>query len=334
MGSYQNLIFGTMHLIQEEIGLPKVNIKEDGDFRAVISVDPLPQGYGMTLGNAVRRTLISSLPGTAITSVKVSGVSHEYTTLSGVKDSVLQVILNLKKVVFQKHSNEPSVVKLSASKSGKVKAKDIKCDSNIEILNPELELTILDKSSDKLEIEMVVEKGIGYLPITPERQKESNAIVLDAAFSPVKKVRFEVLPARVGQRTNLDKLELEIETNGAMRPEEAFRFSSQLLESYFSLFGKKSEEVVEPAFQAEADQIQAHEVQTEGEAQESYTPIETLDLSPRTLNALINGDVGSIEKLVKYNESQLLNLRGFGKKAYSEIQEALHRKGLKFDCEK
>lgn len=322
-----------MHLIQEEIGLPKVSIKETGDFRAIVSVDPLPQGYGMTLGNAIRRVLISSLPGTAITSVKVNGASHEYTTLDGVSDSVLDIILNLKKVVFLKNSDEPSVITLSASKAGKVTAKDIKCDSNIEVLNPELEITKLDKGSKKLEIEMVVEKGVGYLAVTPERQKKAQSIILDAAFSPVKKIRFEVMPARVGQLTNLDKLELDIETNGAIKPEDAFRFSSQLLESYFQILGKKEEKVIEPAFQVDAEDIQAQTSEEGGSEQESYTPIETLDLSPRTLNALINGDVGSIEKLVKYTEPQLLNLRGFGKKAFSEIQEALHKKGLKFESE-
>jgi len=322
-----------MHLIQEEIGLPKVNIKETSDFCAIVSVDPLPQGYGMTLGNAIRRVLISSLPGTAITSVKINGASHEYTTISGVSDSVLDLILNLKKVVFQKHTDEASVVTLSVSKAGKITAKDIKCDSNIEVLNPEIEITKLDKGSKKLEIEMVVEKGVGYLPVTPERQKKSQSILLDAAFSPVKKIRFEVIPARVGQLTNLDKLELDIETNGAIKPEDAFRFSAQLLESYFQIFGKKEEKVIEPAFQVNAEDIQAQTSEETSSEQESYTPIETLDLSPRTLNALINGDVGSIEKLVKYTEPQLLNLRGFGKKAFSEIQEALHKKGLKFENE-
>lgn len=322
-----------MHLIQEEIGLPKVSIKEKDDSNATISVEPLPQGYGMTLGNAIRRVIISSLPGTAITSVKVTGASHEYTTLEGVSDSILQIILNLKKVIFRKHTTEPSKIKLNVTKAGKITAKDIKCDSNIEILNPELEITKINKLAKKLEIEITIEKGVGYLPVTPERQKQSNDIILDAAFSPVKKIRFDVTPARVGQHTNLDKLTLDINTNGTIKPEETFRFASQVLQSYFDLFGRKEENTIEEAFQANPEKIQAQTEKTEDTVQESYTPIETLDLSPRTLNALINGDVGSIEKLIKYTEPQLLNLRGFGKKAFTEIQDALHKKGLKFENE-
>lgn len=322
-----------MHLIQEEIGLPKVSVKENGETSALITVEPLPPGYGMTLGNAVRRVLISSLPGTAITSVKVKGAPHEYTTLEGVSDAILFIILNLKKVVFKKHSDEPSTVTLSANKSGKVTAKQIKCSSDIEVLNPDLEITTINKKADNLEIEMVVEKGIGYLPITPERQKQSNAIVLDAVFSPIKKVRFEVTKARVGKHTNLDKLELDVETNGSIKPEEAYRFSSQLLESYFTLFGKREEEIVEPTFQTDSEKIIAQEIETTEPTQESYTPIETLNLSPRTLNALINGDVGSIEKLLTMNESQLTNLRGFGQKALTEIKDSLKKRGMEFNPE-
>lgn len=320
-----------MHLIQEEIGLPKVSIDEKNDREALVQISPLPPGYGMTLGNAVRRVLISSLPGTAITTVKVKGAAHEYTTLEGVSDAVLQIILNLKKVVFKKHDNDPSTVKLKVKKAGKVTAKDIKCGSEVEVLNKDLEITTVNKAGKDLEIEMVVEKGIGYRPVTPERQKESNAIVLDADFSPVRKVQFEVMPARVGSHTNLDNLELDIVTNGTIRPSEAFRFSTQLLESYYTLFGQKEEKVVEEDFQTNAEKILEQEKVTDEPVQESYTPIETLNLSPRTLNALINGDVGSIEKLLTMTKSQLTNLRGFGQKALGEIEEALEKRGLKFE---
>ncbi len=322
-----------MHLVQEEIGMPKVTVDEKNDSCTLISVEPLPSGFGMTLGNALRRTMISSLPGTAITNLKVAGASHEYTTVEGVSDSILDIILSLKKVDFLLEGDEPTKVILNVKKAGKITAKDIKCPSNVSVLNPKLEITNINKSSN-LEIEMTIEKGIGYLPITPARQKESENIVLDANFSPIRKVRFEVSPTRVGQSTNLDKLELEITTNGAISPIEAFRFSSQIVEGYFNLFGKKEDEIIEPNFQTNVEKIQAQVIEQEVEATtESYTPIETLELSPRTLNALINGDVGSIEKLVKMNEGQLLNLRGFGKKAYTEIQDALEKKGLKFDNE-
>lgn len=320
-----------MHIIQEEIGLPKIKTESSDKNRAVFSISPLPSGYGMTLGNAFRRVLLSSLPGAAITGVKIDGVSHEYSTISGIQDSVLDILLNLKLVQLKKHSKDPETIKLSASKEGPVTAKSIECSSDIEILNPDQVVTHITKKGVKLNVEMIVEKGVGYAPATLRKKdkKDIGLIQIDAIYSPVLKVRYDVSSARVGKMTNLDNLMIELETNGSITPEEALKFASSVLKSYFDLFLTAGEEI-EPDFQADAATVKEKEVeeQEEESKKETYTPIEILNFSPRTLNALINGGIGSIEQLVKCTPSKLANFRGFGKKAMTEVSEALATRGL------
>lgn len=320
-----------MHYIQEEIGIPKIKIQRLSDSHAVFTVSPLPTGYGITVGNAFRRVLLSSLPGAAVTGIRIDGVTYEYATLKGVKESVLDIILNLKQLQLKKASKEPSVAVLKANKEGVVLAKHIQVPSDVEILNPDLYITTLDRGG-KLNIELRLEKGVGYLPVAQMQKKDdtANIIMVDAFFSPVKKVKYDVEATRVGPLTNLDKLTLEIQTNGAISPEDALKFSSNLLKSYFGLFNV-AEVAVEPDFLTDASKISAKEKEEEAKkpTQEAYTPIEILGLSPRTLNALINGDIGSIEMLVKCTESKLTNLRGFGKKALTEVASALETRNLK-----
>jgi len=319
-----------MHIIQEEIGIPKIKTDVLDDNHVIFTMSPLPPGYGMTVGNALRRVLLSSLPGAAITGVRIDGVTHEYSTIPGVKDSVLDVILNLKMLDIKKTSKEPSTLKLEVSKAGKITAKDIQCPSDVEILNPDLYITTLEKGS-KLKMELRVEKGVGYVPAQQRQREETevNMIVVDTAFSPIKKVRYEIEATRVGQMTDLDKLVLEIVTNGTIAPEEALKFASNILKSYFNLFNVENI-MVEEEFMSDVQSIMQKEKEEESKkpAQESYTPIEILGFSPRTLNALINGGIGSIEQLSKCTESKLSNLRGFGKKALTEVKEALEKKGL------
>ena len=320
-----------MHIIQEEIGLPKIKTESSDKNHAVFSISPLPNGYGMTLGNAFRRVLLSSLPGAAITAVKIDGVSHEYSTISGVQDSVLDILLNLKMVQIKKHSKDSETIKLSASKEGPVTAKDIECSSDIEILNPDQVITHITKKGVKLNMEMVVEKGVGYVPASLRKKdkKDIGMIQIDAIYSPVVKVRYDVTSARVGKMTNLDNLMIEIETNGSIAPEDSLKFSSSVLKSYFDLFLTAGEEV-EPDFQSDVDTVKEKEVEEQEEEakKETYTPIEILNFSPRTLNALINGGIGSIEQLVKCTPSKLANFRGFGKKAMTEVSDALATRGL------
>lgn len=320
-----------MHYIQEEIGIPKIRIQKISDSHAVFTVSPLPTGYGMTIGNAFRRVLLSSLPGAAVTGVRIDGITYEYATIKGVKESVLDIILNLKLLQLQKVSKEPAMAVLKTNKEGVVLAKHIQFPSDVEVLNPDLYITTLDKGG-KLNMEIRIEKGVGYIPIAQMQKSDTtaNIILVDAFFSPVKKVRYDVESARVGSLTNLDKLTLEIQTNGAITPEDALKFSSNVLKSYFSLFNV-AEVAVESDFMTDATKITAKEKEEEAKkpTQEAYTPIEILGLSPRTLNALINGDIGSIEMLTKCSESKLTNLRGFGKKALTEVQSALENRGLK-----
>jgi DNA-directed RNA polymerase subunit alpha len=320
-----------MHQIQAEIGIPKIKTERISENHMIFTVSPLPPGYGTTIGNSFRRVLLSSLPGAAVTGVKIDGISHEYSTLKGVKDSILDITLNLKLLNLKKSNTQPSTCTLNTNKEGVITAKDIKCPSEVEILNPDLYITTLEKGS-KISMELRVEKGVGYSPAAL-RQKEDNndpgMIILDGIFSPIKKVRYEVESARVGQMTNLDKLVLEIMTDGSITPENAIRFSSNILQSYFNLFNQENVMVEEP-FMSDFKKIAAQEQAEEKNkpSQEAYTPIEILSLSPRTLNALINGGIGSVEQLAKCTESKLSNLRGFGKKALTEVGTALATKNL------
>lgn len=320
-----------MHIIQEEIGLPKITTESSGANHAVFSISPLPSGYGMTLGNALRRVLLSSLPGAAVTAVKIEGVTHEYSAIPGVQDSILDILLNLKQLQVKKHSKDSEVVKLSIKKEGPVLAKHIEHSSDIEILNPDMVITHLTKKSARLEMELTIEKGVGYQPVSSRKNKNKDVglILVDAIFTPVKKVRYDVTSARVGQMTDLDKLTLEIETNGSITTEDALKFSASVLRSYFDLFLVEQEEV-EPDFRSSTQSIKAKSVEDDHEEskKETYTPIEILNFSPRTLNALINAGIGSIEQLVKCTPSQMGNFRGFGKKAMTEVTDALATRGM------
>lgn len=302
-----------------------------GDNHSLFVVSPLPPGYGVTIGNAFRRVLLSSLPGAAVTGIKIEGVNYEYATLKGVHESVLDIILNLKQLALKKTSKQPSFLTLKVSKEGPVYAKDIQTSSDVEVLNPDLLITTLDKGG-KLNMEIRVEKGVGYLPSSQMQKTEENAdiIFVDAFFSPVKKVKFDIEATRVGSLTNLDKMSLEIVTNGAIMPEDALKFGSNVLQSYFNLFNMEGV-LVEPDFMTDVSKISQKQQEEEAKkpTQEQYTPIEILGLSPRTLNALINGEIGSIEQLVKCTESKLTNIRGFGRKALTEAKAALEARGLK-----
>ena len=321
-----------MHIIQEEIGPPVFSAapsaKED-DAHAIFIIAPLPPGYGVTLGNALRRSLLSSLPGTAVTSVHIKGVQHEYTTLKGVCESVVDICLNLKQLKLRKFNKDPEVVSIEAKGPKTIKAKDLKVSSAIEVLDPDLVIMTLEKGGE-IDMDITVEKGVGYAPAADrnKKQNEPGLIHIDAVYSPVEKVRFDVESARVGQRTNLDKLIVDVRTNGSLTAEEAVQFASQLLKSYFEYFSS-ADKIVESEFVADFSRSGVQGV-SDDEAmpvKESYTPIEILNFSPRTLNALINAGVGSIEQLTKCTEASLSNFRGFGAKALDEVHKTLAERG-------
>ena len=320
-----------MHIIQEEIGLPKITESKMGDFHSTFMVSPLPAGYGTTLGNGLRRVLLSSLPGAAVTGIKVKGVTHEYTVVKGAKDSILDIMLNLKQLAVSKETKETSIVHLKVKKGGVVTAADIDVPSDITIHNPDLYITTLEEKNAGLDMEIRIEKGIGYRPaqIGQKTDNDAEMIEIDAVFTPVQKIHYSVEAVRVGQRTDLDKMTLEVKTNGSILPKDAMRFAANVLESYFNIFNR-DQKAVEPEFMSDFEKIaaKAQEEESSKPRQESYTPIEILGLSPRTLNSLINGDIGSIEQLTKCTHSKLSNLRGFGKKALTEVEDALEKRGL------
>lgn len=329
-----------MHIIQEEIGLPVFSTAKGSrgdDFHKIFTIAPLPPGYGMTLGNALRRALLSSLPGAAVTSIRVSGVQHEYTTVKGVTESIVDIMLNFKQLKLRKHSKDPEIITLEVKGPKVIHARDLKTTSDVEVLNPSLHLFTIEKGGS-VTMQLTVEKGVGYESAAERNKKhhEPGLIYIDAVFSPVERVRFDVEAARVGQRTNLDKLVMEVMTNGSLRADEAMQFASQLLQSYFQYFGS-DQKTVEPEFMADFSRTAAHPVEEVAGAampvKESYTPIEILNLSPRTLNALINAGVGSIEQLTKCTESILSNFRGFGAKALDEVKATLATRSLKLSDE-
>ncbi len=318
-----------MHIIQEEIGLPKVSEKKLGDFHSTFIIGPLPQGYGTTLGNAFRRVLLSSLPGAAVTGIKVKGATHEYTVIKGAKDSLLDITLNLKQLALSIQENGPVTLTLKVKRAGVVTAGDITVPAGVTIHNPDLVITSLEKDG-ALDMQIFAEKGVGYRAVVIGQSRDPEMIEMDSAFSPLSRIHYSIEATRVGQMTDLDKLSLEIKTNGSLTPEESLKFASKILESYFGLFNL-NQELVEPEFMSDFEKIAAKakaEEESSKPRQESYTPIEILGLSPRTLNSLINGEIGSIEQLTRCNPSKLSNLRGFGKKALTEVDEALEKRGL------
>jgi len=321
-----------MHIIHNTIGVPKIIQKDLDNNSSSFSVWPLPKGYGVTLGNSLRRILLSSIPGTKITWIKVAGVSHEYSTLPWVKDNIIDIILNLKGLVLSKGDTGIEWLKLSKSKSWKVTAADIKTPAGVEILNKDLYITEIDQDGLELNIDIRVEKWVWYITIEElkEREEDVEVLLIDANFSPVLNVKYNIENARFWEMTNLDSLEMIVNTNGAISPVDAIKFSWDMLTSYFSIFNEESLQVEWQFISNVSDLInkEKEEVQEELE-KETYTPIEIMGLSPRTLNALINWDILSIEKLTKCTETKLSSIKWFGKKAMTEIRASLAERDLK-----
>lgn len=321
-----------MHIIHHTIGVPKIIKKIIGTNEALFSVGPLPSGYGVTLGNSLRRVMLSSIPGARVTGIKVKGITHEYATLPGIKDSILDVMLNLKNLVVSKTDSDIEWIHLVKSKAGVVTAGDIRTSSGVTVLNPELVITEIDRDGFELDISIRVEKGVGYMGIEElkKREEDVHVLLLDANFSPVQNVKYEVSSIRFGEMTNLDSLDITVKTNGVMSPEDVLRFSGDMLASYFGLFNEEGLQI-EGEFIGDIKQIiekEKQEVKSELE-KETYTPVEIMGLSPRTLNALVNGDILSIEQLTRCTEAKLSSIKGFGKKAMTEVRDSLRERGFK-----
>ncbi len=320
-----------MHIIHELIWVPKISQNGVEKNTSMFEVWPLPRGYGVTLGNSLRRVLLSSIPGTKITWIKVKWVSHEYSNLPWVKDSVLDMILNLKDLVIEKKEEGIEWIKLNKSTAWIVKAWDIKTQSWIKILNKDLYITSIDKDWLELDIDIRIEKNVWYKSIEDLKEIEDdvNVLLIDANFSPVLNVKYEIEKTRNWDISNLENLKIEILTNWTISPVDAIKFSSNMLVSYFSLFNEEGLQVEWEFISDVKDLLEKEKEEIKVELEkETYTPIEIMGLSPRTLNALINWNILSVEQLTKCTETKLWSIKWFGKKAMTEIRDALAERGL------
>lgn len=282
---------------------------------ATFVIEPLHSGYGMTLGNSLRRVLLSSIEGSAITAFKIDGATHEFTTIDGIKEDVVDIMLNLKRVSFRNVGDEPVELVLTKKGAGAVTAGDIKTSGDIEVVNPEQVIATIDDAKTTLHIDLVVEAGRGYRTIedSSEKRVHSDMIALDAVFGPVKRVRYNVEPTRVGQVTNLDKLSLTIDTDGSISPQDAFEEAAAILINQYTALAGSTRVESAPALGA-TDAANASEL---------TTSIEDLNLSARTANALVNNDIRTVQDLVNLSEIDLRELKGFGSRALDEVKEKL-----------
>jgi DNA-directed RNA polymerase subunit alpha len=299
----------------QDITLPSITPQSATEAEATFVVEPLYPGYGTTVGTALRRVLLSSLPGAAITSVRITGVDHEFSTVSGVKEDVIEIILNLKQVRFRLEGDDPVTVSLTSSGPGTITAGDITPTDRLTIVNPKQYIAALADKKSKFDAELTIEKGRGYLPV--ERREEQKlpvgTIAIDAVFTPVTRVNFSVENTRVGQMTNFDRLLLKVATDQTVTPEEALKQAAGTLVSQFELFTDPE------AHRARADA---------GRARTPELLIEDAELSARTTNALLNNDFKTLQDVANVPESDLSSLKGFGKKAVDEVREKLAELGL------
>jgi DNA-directed RNA polymerase subunit alpha len=290
-------------------------------FYGKFTAEPFERGFGITIGNSLRRILLSSLQGAAITSVKIDGVLHEFSTVPGVKEDATEIILNLKEVRLKLHTEGPKTIRVKADGPRDLKAGDILTSDAVEILNPDHHLATLTRDA-KLSMEMVVKTGRGYVPA--ERNKEENqpigTLPIDAIFSPIRKVNYTVTNARVGQITDYDKLTLEVWTDGSLNPEEAMAYAAKILKDQLSIFITfEEEEEIEGAKDQE---------ETEGLNENLFRSVDELELSVRSANCLKHANIKLIGDLVQKTEAEILATKNFGRKSLNEIKEILAEMGL------
>jgi DNA-directed RNA polymerase subunit alpha len=290
-------------------------IDEHSSVSATFDIEPLHAGYGNTLGNSIRRVLLSSIRGAAIVAFRIEGATHEFTTVPGIKEDVVDIMLNLKNVKVKVHTDEPIELRLEKKGAGPITAGDIKLSADVEIANPDQIIATIDDPKKSVVIDLVVEAGRGYRTIeeSSSARVHSDMIALDAVFSPVLRVRYKVDPTRVGQETNLDKLRLTVDTDGTVSPKEAFEEAAAILvNQYTALAGSTTVEAAPALGQGSDD-----------EANELNTSIGELNLSARTANALVNNDIRTVHDLVTLTEQDLRELKGFGSKALDEVKDKL-----------
>ena len=308
-----------MHII------PEFKAKVSGSYGEFV-VEPLPRGYGVTLGNPLRRILLSSVPGTAVTSVYIEDVLHEFSTIDGVKEDVMQIILNLKDLVVKMHDEDPVTLTLRVDQPGNVTAKDFDVPSNAEVVNPDLHIATISKGG-RLVMEVRVERGVGYVPAEVHGTKDRiNSIPVDAIYTPVRRVAYRVEDTRVGQRTDLDRLTLRVWTDGSVDPRDALDTAVDTLRSQLNVFNGEGfvEEETPPAIVLSPTKAAAEE-----EAVEEVTlSLESLDLSSRVLHSLQEEGIDSVNALLALSERDLKKVGGVGEKSLDEIKERLAARGF------
>ena len=306
----------------------KPRIVSEVDFRGTYEIDGLYPGYGHTLGNSLRRIILSSLQGSAVTAVKISGVPHEFSVIPNIKEDVIRILLNLKEVHFNVVSNEAQLLTLKAKGVKVVTAGDIKVTGGVEILNPDLvNATLTDKNAE-LDMEITVEKGLGFVSkeVLQKNRVDIGQITLDAIFTPIKRVSYEVENMRVGDKTDFNRLKIFIETNGTITPKEALEKSIEtMINQLKAIIGFKEEEILTPVDTKKTSASQKTDLLDDDSLK---TRIETLNLSARTLNALSNANIRTVGGLARKKEKDILEIEGLGQKALNEIKEVLEAFGI------
>ncbi|HEX9531402.1 MAG TPA: DNA-directed RNA polymerase subunit alpha [bacterium] len=299
----------------------KIEYAELSETYGKFVVEPLERGFGVTLGNAVRRVLLSAIPGAAVSSVKIEGVLHEFSTISGVVEDVTQIVLNLKELTLRLHTDKPKLLRLDVKGKRDVVAGDIQQDAEVDILNPDLHLATLDKKDAHLAMELVVERGKGYVPAEKHRKSEHviGVIPVDSIFTPIQKVNYVIEDTRSGQE-EADRLVLEVWTDGSIRPEEAVQEASRILTDQFKLLigmGQEGETAagLEPGADAQMAKLYA-------------MPIEELDLSVRPYNCLKRAGINTVGDLIQRTEEEIVAVKNFGRKSLDEVREKLTSLGL------
>lgn len=301
----------------------KITDYVESNFYGKFEIEPLERGFGTTLGNALRRVMLSSLPGSALSSVKIDGVLHEFQTIEGVVEDVTTIILNLKQVVIKNHSNEQKIVRVNATKEGPVTAGDIEHDADIEIVNPDLVLANVAKGG-KLIMEMTVSNGRGYVRSEENKKlldiKKVGVIAIDSLFSPIERISYDVEPARVGQNETYDKLILNVWTNGSMKPEEAIALASRILIEHFNILTNLSNIADMTGMMIEKTE--------DPKVKALETTIEDLDFSVRAYNCLKRANIHTLQDLVNMSEGDMMKIRNLGKKSLKEVLDKVRDLGL------
>ncbi len=306
-----------------EIEKPRIEIIElsDDDTYGKFTVEPLERGFGITLGNSLRRILLSSLPGAAVTSVKIEGVLHEFSTVPGVAEDVVEIILNLKKIAAKLYSEEPKLVRIEKKGEGVVTAGDIIGDADVEILNPDLHIATLSKDA-VLNMEIVLEKGRGYVSSDKNKKEEQpiGTIPIDSSFTPVRKVNYDVTDTRVGQVIDYDKLTMEVWTDASLSPEEAVSLAAKILNEHLNLFINLTEHASTVEIMVEKEENKKEKM--------LEMSIEELELSVRSSNCLRRANINTVDQLTQKSEEDMMKVRNLGKKSLNEIKRKLAEIGL------